>query len=72
MCLHFVTSLFKKAIAKLHGFESGFLKLPRQYGENFTVISVQIICHLQLVMLIFASGSPQWCYCALSMSNLPL
>lgn len=68
MCLHFVTYLFKKATAKLHGFESGFLKIPRQYGENFTT-SVQIIHHLQLVRLMSASGSPQWCYCALSMSE---
>lgn len=25
--------------------------------------------HLQLMRLMFASGSPQWCHCALSMSN---
>jgi len=39
---YFVTSLFKKATAKLHGFQNGFLKLPKQYGENFTT-SVQIM-----------------------------
>lgn len=68
MCLHFVTSVFKKATTKLHDFESSILKLPRQYGENFTT-SVQIIRHLLLARMMFASGSPQWSYCGLSVSN---
>lgn len=68
MCLAFVTSLPKKATAKFHGSENGFLKLPRQSGGNFAA-SVQIMHHLQLMRLMFASDSPQWCHCALSMSN---
>lgn len=67
-CLSFLTSLSKKAAAKLHGSKSGFLKVPRQSGGNFAT-SVQIVHHLQLMRMRFASSSPQWCHGALSMSN---
>lgn len=37
--------------------------------EKTLQLLFKFICHLQLVKLMFASGSPQWCHCALSMSN---
>lgn len=61
MYLHSVAPVFKKSYCKTSC-------LCEWYGENFTT-STQTVHHLQLVRLIFASSSPQWCYCALPMSN---
>lgn len=61
MYLHSVAPVFKKSYCKTSC-------LCEWYGENFTT-SVQTVHQLQLRRLMFASSSPQWCCCALSMSN---